>query len=154
VEVEIRKLNRQDLNAFKSLIRVFENVFEMKSMIMPGDEHLSNLLKKQDFFVFAASFDSQVVGGLTAYALHQYHSVNPLAYIYDLAVATKYQRQGIGRKLINAVTKYCTSNGFEEVFVQADKDDDHAIEFYRSTPITNEEQVVHFYYTLNSGYNL
>jgi aminoglycoside 3-N-acetyltransferase I len=38
--------------------------------------------------------------------------------------------------------------------VQADKDDDHAIEFYRSTPITNEEQVVHFYYTLNSGYNL
>jgi hypothetical protein len=49
VEVEIRKLNKQDLNAFKSLIRVFENVFEMKSMIMPGDEHLSNLLKKQDF---------------------------------------------------------------------------------------------------------
>jgi aminoglycoside 3-N-acetyltransferase I len=44
--------------------------------------------------------------------------------------------------------KYCRERGYEEVFVQADKVDDYAIDFYRATPITAEEEVVHFYYSL------
>ncbi len=147
--VSIKILNEHDPEIFKEVIRLFEDVFEMKDFSMPGSTHLQSLLGKSDFFVFAALLNGKVVGGLTAYVLDQYYAEKPLAYIFDLAVDTRHQRQGIGRKLINEMNHYCQEKGFEEVFVQADKVDDYAIDFYRSTKPTEEEQVVHFYYTLD-----
>ncbi len=116
----------------------------MKNFSIPEPKHLQRLLNKSDFFVFAALNENKVIGGLTAYVIEQYYSKKPLAYIFDLAVDTKYQRQGIGRKLIDETNKYFKAKGFEEVFVQADKVDDYAIDFYRSTKPTEEEQIVHF----------
>lgn len=70
----------------------------------------------------------------------------PIAHIYDLAVSTSYQRKGIGSKLIAFANEYCKQSGFEEVFVQAEKDDDYAIDFYRSTKPAEELEAVHFSY--------
>lgn len=95
-----------------------------------------------------AKCEQKVIAGLTVYVLDQYYSEKPLAYIYDLAVLNEYQRMGVGRKLIAFIRELCRQKGFEEVFVQADKVDDYAIDFYRSTQPTDEEQVVHFYYKL------
>jgi aminoglycoside 3-N-acetyltransferase I len=69
--------------------------------------------------------------------------------VYDLAIDKEFQRKGIGKQLIAAVNKHCREMGFEEVFVQADKVDEYALDFYRSTNTTEEEDVSHFYYTLN-----
>jgi aminoglycoside 3-N-acetyltransferase I len=146
--VSIEKLSSRKLDEFIELIRVFEDVFEMKNFNLPAAAHLQSLLDNPGFLVFVAKFRDKVIGGLTVYILDQYYSGKPLAYIYDLAVSVAHQRQGIGKKLILYLTEYCRKNGFEEVFVQADKIDDYAIDFYRTTRPTNEEQVVHFYYTL------
>jgi aminoglycoside 3-N-acetyltransferase I len=147
--VEIYRLGKNDLNRFIELIRLFEAVFEMKNFSIPASKHLQHLLDRNDFFVFVALTESTVVGGLTSYVLEQYYAEKPLAYIFDLAVATKLQRQGIGKKLIAATNDFYREKGFEEVFVQADKVDAYALDFYRSTQPTEEEQVIHFYYTLN-----
>ncbi|WP_018476242.1 GNAT family N-acetyltransferase [Pontibacter roseus] len=146
--MEILKLEQQDIHHFIALVHVFEDVFEMEPFAIPDTEYLQALLAKPDFMAFAALEQNTVVGGLTAYVLHQYYSVMPLVYIYDLAVKRDFQRQGIGSRLIQSVTDYCQQRGFEEVFVQADKVDDYALDFYRSTGAT-EEQVVHFYYPLH-----
>ncbi|GAB5527782.1 MAG: GNAT family N-acetyltransferase [Roseivirga sp.] len=148
-DLTIKKLEAHDLDTFKEVIRLFEQVFEMDNFRLPDNEHLQRLLHKEDFLVFTAQFEGKVVGALTAYVLEQYYAVRPLVYIYDLAVDSSVQRKGIGKKLIAAINHYCTQQGFEEVFVQADKDEDHAVNFYRSTRPTAEEEVVHFYYTLN-----
>jgi aminoglycoside 3-N-acetyltransferase I len=71
-----------------------------------------------------------------------------LVYIYDLAVKKEYQRQGISKKPINHLNNLCKNQGVEEVYVQADLVDDHAIEVYRSTGARFED-VAHFYYPLN-----
>jgi len=78
-------------------------------------------------------------------------NTKPLAYLYDLAVLNEYQQQGIGRKLIQYINDFCRTEGFEEVFVQADEADEYALRFYRSTKPTDEERVRHFYYTLIPG---
>ncbi|MFC4870739.1 GNAT family N-acetyltransferase [Negadavirga shengliensis] len=148
MDIEIKKLSFADLNDFIDLIRVFEDVFEMQNFNPPPSAHLQSLLDNSGFLVFVAKLQDKVIGGLTVYILDQYYSAKPLAYIYDLAVSVAHQRQGIGKKLISYLTEYCRENGFEEVFVQADRIDDYAIDFYRTTRPTNEEQVVHFYYTL------
>jgi ribosomal protein S18 acetylase RimI-like enzyme len=145
---EVKKLGKQDLVSFIALIRVFEDVFEMENFTLPDEKHLQQLLEKDSFFVFVALSGNEVVGGLTAYTLEQYYSLKPLVYLFDLAVKTQCQRQGIGRKLMAAINEYCKNTDVEEVFVQADEVDDYALEFYKATGGI-AEQVVHFNYPLN-----
>jgi len=133
MNITIKKLNPTDLDKFTQLIRVFEAVFEMENFNIPAEKYLQQLLTKADFFVFVAVLNNRVVGGLTAYILQQYYAVSPLLYIYDLAVETTLQRKGIGKLLISNLNSYYKEMGFEEVFVQAKKLDDEAIQFYRST---------------------
>lgn len=147
-EVDIQVVKSDDLETLNQLISVFEEVFEMKNFKRPTTGHLLKLLRKETFFAVVAKVRNRVVGGLTVYILDQYYSERPLAYIYDLAVLTDYQRKGIGRSLIEFTKECGKRRGFEEVFVQADKVDEHAVKFYRSTRVTEEEQVIHFYYTL------
>lgn len=145
--VEIKKLTSDDLNQFIELIRVFEDVFEMKNFQIPKSEYLQSLLNRDDFYVFVSVFEGRVIGGLTTYTLRQYYSEKTLVYIFDLAVLTKYQRQGIGKSLIQGINAYCKDLGVEEVFVQADLVDDYALDFYRATGGMAED-VVHFTYPL------
>jgi GNAT superfamily N-acetyltransferase len=149
MSVKVKRLDKKDLDQFLAIIGVFEEVFEMKGFHMPGEKYLQALLAKEGFMVFVALQEEKVVGGLTAYTLEQYYSQRPLVYIYDLAVLSHFQRQGIGKLLMEAITTYCKGIGYEEVFVQADQVDQHAIEFYQATGGI-AEQVVHFYYPLNS----
>jgi aminoglycoside 3-N-acetyltransferase I len=152
MNISIEIIPRNDVDSFRELIRVFEKVFEMKDFKMPGDKHLRDLLNKPDFFALVAkeAEAAKVVAGLTVYIIHQYYAERPLAYIYDLAVLKSHQRQGIGKALIAYLTAHCRQQGFEEVFVQADLVDDYALDFYRATRPTAEEQVIHFYYLLRS----
>lgn len=144
----IQILSSKDLNLFQELILLFEEVFEMKDLSMPEEGYLKEMLGKEDFDVFVALQEGKVVGGLTVYTLQQYYSKSPLAYIYDLAVATDLQRQGIGQQLIAATKEHYKNLGYEEVFVQADQEEAHAVNFYRKTQPTEEEDVSHFYYSL------
>jgi aminoglycoside 3-N-acetyltransferase I len=148
LNLEIQILKSDDLEGLKELITVFENVFEMENFKLPNETHLQRLLKKETFIAVVAKTENKIMAGLTVYVLDQYYSTKPLAYIYDLAVMTEYQRQGVGKKLMEFTTEYCRQKGFEEVFVQADKVDAYAIDFYRSTKPTQEEQAVHFSYLL------
>lgn len=145
MNVVIKELGAQDFPHFTALIRVFEDVFKMENFQMPDENYLQELLAKDSFFVFVALVEEKVVGGLTAYTLPQYYSQSPLVYIYDLAVQTQWQRQGIGKQLISGIIHYCKEIGAEEVFVQAEEEDVHAVEFYHSTG-ARAEKVVHFYY--------
>ncbi|MDO3427361.1 GNAT family N-acetyltransferase [Chryseobacterium sp. APV1] len=149
MKLELQILQSHNLDELKELILLFEDVFEMKNFKLPDETHLRKLLAKENFFAVVAKTNDKIIGGLTIYVLDQYYSHKPLAYIYDLAVLTNYQRKGVGKSLIAFTNNFCKQKGFEEVFVQADKVDDYAIDFYRTTKPTNEEQVVHFYYTLN-----
>ncbi len=147
--VKIDRLGSEELDKFVDLIKLFGEVFEMKDLSLPGEKHLQKLLSRSDFDAFIALNNNKVVGGLTIYLLDQYYSEKPLAYIYDLAVRTNDQRQGIGKKLIEEVKKSYKLKGFQDVFVQAEEVDKHAIEFYRSTDPSEEEQLVYFSYSLN-----
>jgi aminoglycoside 3-N-acetyltransferase I len=149
MDIQIQKLKHTDLDKFTALIRVFEEVFEMTNFTTPAATYLMQLLAKEDFLVFVAVLNNNIVGGLTAYTLQQYYTASPLVFIYDMAVKTKVQRQGIGKRLISTLANYCKDHGYEEMFVLADEIDEHAIEFYRATHATGK-RVVHFNYLLNN----
>ena len=148
MDVEIKKLSPLDVGQFVELIRVFEDVFEMKDLSIPDKDHLRRVLETENFLAFVAISDGKVLGGLTAHVLQQYYSSVPQIYIYDLGVKTAFQRQGIGRSLISAVNSHGKLIGAEEAFVQAELEDEDAIAFYRSTRPADEERALHFSYIL------
>ena len=60
----------------------------------------------------------------------------------------EYQRKGVGKKLIKFTNEFCKQMDFHEVFVQAEKEDGYAIDFYRLTNPSREGDVVQFSYLL------
>lgn len=147
-DIYLKKLKAGDLSDFEALIDLFGEVFNMTAFSTPRREYLQGLLRQDGYHVFTALNMDEVVGGLVAYTLDQCYSEKPFAYIFDLAVAKQWQRQGIGSALIAEARAYFKQLGYAEVFVQADRIDDYAVDFYRKTGPTAEEDVVHFYYSL------
>ncbi|NCN09528.1 MAG: GNAT family N-acetyltransferase [Leptospira sp.] len=146
--IRIQKLGPKEITNFIELILIFEDVFEMEEFNLPNELHFQNLLSKEDFIVFVATKDNKVIAGLTAYILPQYYSAKPSVYIYDIAVQTDFQRKGLGSDLLKELNNYCNDKGMKEIFVQADLEDHHAIEFYRANG-GSPMSVVHFTYLLN-----
>lgn len=140
------------LEKFVQLLHLFQAVFEMDEEALPSIAYLSDLLDDDSFICIAALEGDKVVGGLTGYVLAAYYSEKPSVYLYDLAVSVAYRRQGIGSQLIDSLTAYCRQIQAEELYVQADVDDLHALDFYRKTGAM-EAKVIHFTYTLDSGTN-
>jgi aminoglycoside 3-N-acetyltransferase I len=148
MNLTIKHLKPNDLDKFIDLIRLFEAVFEMEDFLLPERKHLQNLLNQPSFHVFAALVNGEIVGGVTAYSMTQYYSTRDAVFLYDLAVASSMQRQGVGKKLMVALNDHCKTIGTEVVFLEADETDQHAIEFYRSTG-AQEERGYFFSYPLN-----
>jgi aminoglycoside 3-N-acetyltransferase I len=147
MEVKILRLGKEDADKFVSLIVVFEDAFEMKNFQAPQPDYLKALLAQPQFIVYVAIDSGIVVGGLTAHILPSYYSRPPVVYIYDLAVKRGYQRKGIGKMLIAHIKNDCENAGMQEIFVQANMEDSHAIDFYRLTGGI-PESVIHFSYPL------
>ena|SRR6202000_3351044 len=144
----IRRLTAGNIAEFIGVLRLFDEVFEMMDFKLPEEKYLGGLLDREDFIVFAAIHEDSVIGGLTAHVLPSYYFQSSEVYIYDLAVSSAFQRQGIGRQLMGNLADFCKIRGYREIFVQADAVDKHALEFYHSTG-GRPEQVVHFNYPLS-----
>ncbi len=98
--------------------------------------------------------NGEVVGGLTGYVLDSYYRQQPQVYIYDVAVSAPFQRQGIGRRLMAALTEYCTDEGFAEAFGQAEAADAEAVAFYRATGGKSETKAVQFSFDFTASQQL
>jgi aminoglycoside 3-N-acetyltransferase I len=53
-------------------------------------------------------------------------------FIYDVAVRRDRQWSGVGRRLIADLRDQVAAVGIEVLFVPADNDDTHALDFYRA----------------------
>ncbi len=144
---EIRKLTGNDLQALAGLLRVYEVAFEMPNFVLPSADYLKYLLGNDYIIFFCAFHEKEVVGGLTAYILPSAYNPATEVYIYDLAVTPSFQRRGVGRRLLEALKEYCRAKGYREIYVQADRGDQHALDFYRATGGA-PQSVVHFVYPL------
>lgn len=96
-----------------------------------GDDYLDALLSRESFWAIAALAGDEVVGGLTAHTLPMTRAESSEIFIYDVAVRGDRQRRGIGRLLMESLREAAAASGSHELFVPADNDDLHALDFYR-----------------------
>ena len=141
----IRQLAGPDVAVLKRLLRTFGDAFgepDTYQGAVPSDDYLRTLLEKPTFVALAALDGEEVVGGLVAYVLDKFERQRSEVYVYDLAVAEAHRRQGIARRLIEALKPIARARGAWVIYVQADRGDAAAIALYES--LGTREDVHHF----------
>jgi aminoglycoside 3-N-acetyltransferase I len=130
-EVTVRRLVSGDdalaRETFATIARIFEN--EVGAL---SPRYVQGLLRRGDFWAYAAVRDAVVVGGLTAYTLPLTRVEESEVFIYDIAVDPSVQRQGIGRRLVEALRRDAAAEDIAVIFVPADNEDTHALDFYQA----------------------
>ena len=147
MSIELKRLTKEDLAGFTSLIDLFNMVFEEEPKIA-SETNLLDLLHNKSFIALVAIDNAEVVAGLTAYELPMYYSADSEIFLYDLAVRPDHQRMGIGKGLLQRLKEHCVANGIKTFFVMAHEEDEHAIEFYHATG-GKAEKVVNFLYEVS-----
>jgi aminoglycoside 3-N-acetyltransferase I len=141
----IRQLTADDVGVMHGLLTMFGKAFEDAEAYdgnRPSETYLKKLLGSDAFIALAAIVNNEVVGGLAAYELTKFEQARSEIYIYDLAVDEAHRRQGIATNLILELKKIAAARGAYVIYVQADLEDDPAIELY--TKLGVREDVLHF----------
>jgi ribosomal protein S18 acetylase RimI-like enzyme len=140
-----RALTANDLALMRQLLDLFGSAFDEPmtySARQPDDAYLEQLLSSESFIAVAALAGGEVVGGLAGYVLPKFEQRRSELYIYDLAVAERHRRKGIGTGLIRELKRLATARGIYVIFVQADSGDEPAISLYTKHGV--REEVLHF----------
>lgn len=141
----IRRLAAGDINQVRGLLAVFGEAFEdvpTYTGAQPDRYYLGKLLGSETVVVLVALQGAEVVGGLVAYELEKLEQRRSEMYIYDLAVAEQHRRRGVATELIEQVRSIASQRGAHVVYVQADLEDEPAIQLY--TKLGSRENVLHF----------
>jgi aminoglycoside 3-N-acetyltransferase I len=129
-QIRTQRLTARDRDLARRLFALMAAVFEEPCDHL-SDGYLDGLLGRLEFWAVAAFVDDHLVGGITAHTLPMTTDESSELFIYDIVVRPDHQRRGIGRALITALRQAATAEGIADVFVPADNDDAHAVEFYR-----------------------
>ena len=130
-KVRIQRLASGDRAQARRLFATMAEVFGENGGAL-GDLYLDGLLNRHDFWAMAAFIGDEIVGGVTAHTLPMTRVESSEIFIYDIAVSRDHQRQGIGRQLMRELAEAAAQSGIREIFVLADNDDPHALDFYRA----------------------
>ncbi|APR83172.1 Hypothetical protein A7982_08521 [Minicystis rosea] len=130
-EHQTRRLTSGDEALGRRLFLMMAEVFEEEAEPL-DDDYLSSLLSRSDFWAFAVVVHGETVGGLTAHTLPMTRARQSEVLIYDIAVREEFRRQGLGRELVEALRAAAREVGITDVFVAADDEDTHALDFYRA----------------------
>ncbi|MCT7997020.1 GNAT family N-acetyltransferase [Laspinema olomoucense] len=130
-EIQTKRLTDGDRELARGLFTLMAEVFAEACEPL-SDDYLNCLLNRGDFWAIAAFIGDDIVGGITAHTLPMTTSESSEVFIYDIAVRRDYQRQGIGRHLLTALCEAVADVGILEVFVSADNEDIHALDFYQA----------------------
>lgn len=130
-ELQYGRFGPDDADLAQAMFTMMAAVFEEESERLPR-EYLAALLSRDDVWVVSAVQHGEVVGGLTGYALPMTRQAMRELLIYDVAVREDCQRRGVGRRLLETTKNLAAVRGIAELFVLADNEDVHALDFYRA----------------------
>ncbi len=129
----IRPLTAEESDLAQELAMVMALAFEAETPPSARRPYLEQLLASSQFVALAAFHEGRVIGGITAHVLPSFTAEKTELFIYDLAVHPDFQRSGLGKGLLLALKSYGQQHGVEGIFVDAVAEEEHAVNFYRTT---------------------
>lgn len=140
-----RRLSPDDIAAARALNTMFAQAFDDPDLYRaapPDATYLRGVLAQPHVIALVAEHDGACVGGLVAYELDKFEQPRREIYLYDLAVAAPFRRQGIATALIDELRAIAAERNAWVIFVQADYVDPPAVALYEK--LGAREEVLHF----------
>lgn len=129
--IEVKRLRAGDRDEARATFRVMQEAFEAEAGPL-SDAHVDGLLGSGAFWALSARLDGEIVGGLTAHTLPMTREEAREVFLYDISVAEPARRRGVGRRLVEELRRLAAEDGIDVMFVPADDEDTHALDFYRA----------------------
>ncbi|MDY6854210.1 MAG: GNAT family N-acetyltransferase [Thermodesulfobacteriota bacterium] len=129
----IRKAEPSDINP---MIRLLEQLFsieedftfnetvQQKGLVMMLDD-------SEDRCIMVASSGDQIIGMCSVQLIASTAEGGIVALIEDMIVAQRFQRQGIGKKLMHAIEAWARQKGVKRMQLLADRNNVKALDFYK-----------------------
>jgi aminoglycoside 3-N-acetyltransferase I len=140
---QTQRLGRNHAEFLQEINQLFQEVFERPDQPTASLSYLQRLLWSENIFAYGLLYDHELIGALTAYILPGIYSESPELFLYDIAIRKPYQRMGLGSRLLKTLRSYGKKNNISIVFVAADDEDTHALDFYNRNGGT-PSKVTHF----------
>lgn len=141
-------LSAGDASKVDELMRMFAEAFEDSATYSPKRPEASYterlLSNPRNIVIGASTEEGTIVGGIVAYELQKFEQERSEIYLYDLAVAPAYRRQGIASQLIAELQSLAKERNAHVIFVQADNEDVGAVALYTKLATSIEGEVTHF----------
>ena len=131
MDMRSKRLKPGDRNFARKLFATMAEIFGEHCEKL-SDAYIDCLLAREEFWAIAAFVDDQIIGGITAYTLPMTRTASSEVFIYDIAVRSDHQRMGVGRHLMTELREAAAASGIRVLFVPAENDDAHALDFYRA----------------------
>jgi aminoglycoside 3-N-acetyltransferase I len=129
--IRLARLGAADALLARRLFSLMAAIFEEACEDL-GEPYLERLLSRPEFWAIAAFSEEDLVGGITAHTLPMTRAPSSELFVYDIAVRADHQRRGIGRQLVKYLRAEGAAQGIDDLFVCADDEDAHALDFYRA----------------------
>ena len=121
---------------------------KLKDENIPTDfSYITNLLSNDSNYLIVALDKDTPAGFLIAYELQRIDCGQSMMLFYEIEVAPEYQKQGIGKKLIDKLKEYCRERKILKMWVLTSESNIAAQNLYKSTgAVQSKEPEILFEY--------
>jgi len=138
--VTIRKATISDLPAVKELNKqIFiknpkydDDAIENFAHTPQGEKYFTEAIKSKKGCFLIAEEDGQMVGYTNGEEKKVSYRKSRYFEIDNLGAIPEKKRQGIGKKILNAITNWAKKKGFQKIYLNCYAKNKEALSFYRS----------------------
>ena len=147
--MEIRRLQPNDHDLLASAIQLLVPEEDRRNQAGRA-AHLKEAVGQQDCYFIVCLVDSAPVGYLSAYRFPNVENADFYVYLFDIIVDERYQRTGIGSRLVEELKRQCLADGVARIWVGTALENTAAQRLYEATGGRRTESCVEYIYELDS----
>lgn len=114
-------------------------------------ENVRLFLSDSANWIFACIENNRIIGFAYGYELNRLNDIGNMLYIHEVGVLPEFQRQGIGRQILNGIKSLCKLSGICRFFLFTEKSNLAACALYEligGEPAHNDD-IAYFFNNLN-----
>ncbi len=124
-DVTFRRLNSDDINLAMGEEGDFRSGFLCEA-------NVERFLADRMCLILAAIFGQRIIGFAYGYILPRLDGKGDMVYVNEVSVLPEYQRQGIGRELMQGLKRLCAEHKYHRFFLCAERSNTAACGLYHS----------------------
>jgi ribosomal protein S18 acetylase RimI-like enzyme len=148
VKLTIRVCTESDKSSFVRLnLEFMQEVMASNpywaALSQPSTEEMGRIFSEaltmsEQIQIFIAEINGEVVGYANTWTVYSIWSAGKALTVDDLYVSSRYRKCGVGKNIMEHLTRYAEDHGYKRIQLHAEPDNHNALELYRKLKFKEE----------------